>query len=135
MKLFPDCEYFGEEREDPSAPVECEYCYRYDICKKAFIEEMKKKYHIKEVDGMWEVSYELSDITDSIYNYISQIRDNLKELSQLSELVDIPIVTSGEHKEIKEEFKFTGLILSDVKKRYDSRIQIKEGDIKNGKDK
>lgn len=135
MKLFTDCDYFGEEKEDPSAPVECEECYRFEICKKAFIENMKKKYHIKEIDGMWEVSSELSDVTDSIYNHISQIRDQLKELSQLSELVDIPIVTSGSHKEIKEEFKFTRLILSDVKKRYDSRIQIKEGDIKNGKDK
>lgn len=37
MKLFEDCDYFNENQDDESAPLfeDCEYCYRYDICKKA----------------------------------------------------------------------------------------------------
>lgn len=37
MILYSDCGYFNEERNDEYAPPygECEYCYRYDICRKA----------------------------------------------------------------------------------------------------
>ena len=37
MMLYPECGYFNEERNDEYAPSygECEYCYRYDICRRA----------------------------------------------------------------------------------------------------
>lgn len=41
MKLYPDCDYFNDKREDDSAPLndECETCYRYEICKKSYDKE------------------------------------------------------------------------------------------------
>lgn len=41
MRLYPDCDYFHENRNDEYAPEDgrCESCYRYDICKQAYIEE------------------------------------------------------------------------------------------------
>ena len=35
MILYPDCDYFNEERDNQYTPPygECEECYRYDICK------------------------------------------------------------------------------------------------------
>ena len=43
MILEPNCGYFNEERDDEYAPPygECEECYRYDICKKAKIQELR----------------------------------------------------------------------------------------------
>ena len=43
MILYPDCDYFNEERDNQYAPLygECEECYRYDICKKAKIQELR----------------------------------------------------------------------------------------------
>ena len=43
MILYPDCDYFNEERDNQYAPPygECEECYRYDICKKAKIQELR----------------------------------------------------------------------------------------------
>ena len=43
MILEPKCGYFNEERNDEYAPPygECEECYRYDICKKAKIQELR----------------------------------------------------------------------------------------------
>ena len=43
MILEPNCGYFNEERNDEYAPPygECEECYRYDICKKAKIQELR----------------------------------------------------------------------------------------------
>ena len=45
MILYPDCDYFNEERDNQYAPPygECEECYRYDICKKAKIQELRAK--------------------------------------------------------------------------------------------
>lgn len=31
-----DCDYYQDERDDPSAPTCCELCYRYEICKAYF---------------------------------------------------------------------------------------------------
>lgn len=41
MRLYPDCDYFHENRNDEYAPEDgqCESCYRYEICKQACIEE------------------------------------------------------------------------------------------------
>lgn len=35
MQLYPDCDLLNKNRDQPYAPEygECEYCYRYDICK------------------------------------------------------------------------------------------------------
>ena len=44
MILEPNCGYFNEERDDEYAPPpcgKCEECYRYDICKKAKIQELR----------------------------------------------------------------------------------------------
>ena len=43
MILYPDCDYFNEERDNQYVlPYgECEECYRYDICKKAKIQELR----------------------------------------------------------------------------------------------
>lgn len=37
MKLYPDCDYFNDNRDDEFAPEDenCENCYRYEICKKS----------------------------------------------------------------------------------------------------
>ena len=50
MILYPDCDYFNEERNDEYAPPygECEECYRYDICKKAKIQELRA-----EIENGW----------------------------------------------------------------------------------
>ena len=36
-KLYPDCDYFNDERDSEFAPDdgECESCYRYEICSAA----------------------------------------------------------------------------------------------------
>ena len=41
MKLYPDCDYFNDERDSEYAPQdgECESCYRYEICRKCFDKE------------------------------------------------------------------------------------------------
>ena len=44
MIISPYCGFFKEERDDEYAPPYdmCELCYRYDICKKAEIQEVKR---------------------------------------------------------------------------------------------
>lgn len=39
MKLYPDCDYFNDERDSEFAPDTCEECYRYIICKRAYDKE------------------------------------------------------------------------------------------------
>ena len=41
MRLYPDCDYFGDKRDDELAPEDgqCESCYRHNICKKAYIKD------------------------------------------------------------------------------------------------
>ena len=42
MKLYPKCDLLiGNEPEEylEEQYIECEYCYRYEICKKAFDKE------------------------------------------------------------------------------------------------
>lgn len=41
MMISPYCGFFNEERDDEHAPPYgmCELCYRYDICKKAEMQE------------------------------------------------------------------------------------------------
>lgn len=41
MKFYNDCGYFNEEQDDEFAPQdgECEFCYRYEICKKCYDNE------------------------------------------------------------------------------------------------
>ena len=50
MILYPDCDYFNEERDNQYAHPygECEECYRYDICKKAKIQELRA-----EIENGW----------------------------------------------------------------------------------
>lgn len=51
MMLEPKCGYFNEERSDEYAPPpygECEECYRYDICKKVKIQELRT-----EIEDGW----------------------------------------------------------------------------------
>ena len=44
MMINPDCGYFNKKKDDEYAPPYdmCELCYRYDICKKAKIQETLK---------------------------------------------------------------------------------------------
>lgn len=41
MKIYPDCDYFGDRQDDEYSPQgdDCEFCYRYEICKNAFDNE------------------------------------------------------------------------------------------------
>lgn len=51
MKIYSDCDYFNENQDDEFAPQfkDCEFCYRYDICKKAYDEEHgNSKHNLKE---------------------------------------------------------------------------------------
>lgn len=46
MKLYPDCDYFGDRRDDPLGPQDsedCTFCMRYDLCKKNYEREQRKK--------------------------------------------------------------------------------------------
>ena len=58
--LEPNCGYFNEERNDEYAPSpygECEECYRYDICKKEKIQELRTKIEdgwIKTDKEIWD---------------------------------------------------------------------------------
>lgn len=59
MMLEPNCGYFNEERNDEYAPLygECEECYRYDICKKAKIQELRTEIEdgwIKSDEEIWD---------------------------------------------------------------------------------
>ena len=59
MILEPKCGYFNEERNDECAPPygECEECYRYDICKKAKIQELRTGIEngwIKSDEEIWD---------------------------------------------------------------------------------
>lgn len=39
MKLYPDCDYFGDESDSEFAPKShnCEECYRWDICIESYM--------------------------------------------------------------------------------------------------
>ena len=55
MILEPKCGYFNEEKNDEYG--ECEECYRYDICKKAKIQELRaeiKDGWIKSDEEIWD---------------------------------------------------------------------------------
>lgn len=59
MMINPYCGYFNEERDDGYAPSYgmCELCYRYDICKKAKIQELRTKIEdgwIKSDKEIWD---------------------------------------------------------------------------------
>lgn len=45
MIFYPDCDYFDDKRDDDFSPYpgECEDCYRYEICMKAWYEGNKVK--------------------------------------------------------------------------------------------
>lgn len=44
MKLYPDCDYFGDECDNEFAPGDnsCETCYRFDICFPAYLKDLKE---------------------------------------------------------------------------------------------
>lgn len=55
MILEPKCGYFNEEKNDEYE--ECEECYRYDICKKAKIQELRAEIEdgwIKSDEEIWD---------------------------------------------------------------------------------
>lgn len=59
MMLEQNCGYFNEERNDEYAPPygECEECYRYYICKKAKIQELRTEIEdgwIKSDKEIWD---------------------------------------------------------------------------------
>ncbi|MCM1220698.1 MAG: hypothetical protein NC548_40035 [Lachnospiraceae bacterium] len=43
MKLYPDCDYFNDERDSEFAPKDrdCKQCYRWEICIAAFMKDKK----------------------------------------------------------------------------------------------
>lgn len=45
MVFYPDCDYFGDERDSEYAPTgnSCEGCYRYDICQTSYLKEHPNK--------------------------------------------------------------------------------------------
>lgn len=56
MMINPYCGYFNEEKNDEYAPSygECEECYRYDICKKAKIQELRTGIEDKADKEIWD---------------------------------------------------------------------------------
>ena len=44
MILYPECGYYNEEKYDEYSPypLECENCYRYDLCKKCVDDEKEE---------------------------------------------------------------------------------------------
>lgn len=67
MMLYSECSYFNEERNDEYAPPygECEYCYRYDICRRAkTLEEL--------LDGKM-VELNFSDLSKFIFYFPDKI--------------------------------------------------------------
>lgn len=57
--ISPYCGFFNEERDDEYAPPYgmCELCYRYDICKKAKIQELRAGIEdgwIKSDEEIWD---------------------------------------------------------------------------------
>lgn len=43
MKLYPDCDYFNDEKDSEYAPLRetCEECYRWEICITAFMKDRR----------------------------------------------------------------------------------------------
>lgn len=44
--LFPDCDYWNEERDDEFSPYtlgDCKFCYRYKTCKEYYDKKQKEK--------------------------------------------------------------------------------------------
>lgn len=55
MMISPYCGFFNEERNDEYAPPYgmCELCYRYDICKKAEMQEVRTGIEDKSDKEIW----------------------------------------------------------------------------------
>ena len=75
MMISPYCGFFKEERDDEYAPPYdmCELCYRYDICKKAEIQEALvtgvEDDWIKEDRQAWEEYLKAKGINNKGDNY------------------------------------------------------------------
>ena len=99
MKLYPDCDYFNEERDNQYAPPygECEECYRYDICRRAKT--------LEELLSSKIVKLNFSDLSKLILNFPSEINTLMIQKTFDSYYIsvdDITIRKEQERKAIKE---------------------------------
>ena len=75
MILYPDCDYFNEERDNQYVPPygECEECYRYDICRRAKT--------LEELLSGKIVKLNFSDLSKFILNFPSEINTLMMQKS------------------------------------------------------
>ena len=75
MILYPDCDYFNEERDNQYASPygECEECYRYDICRRAKT--------LEELLSGKIVKLNFSDLSKFILNFPSEINTLMMQKS------------------------------------------------------
>ena len=100
MILYPDCDYFNEERDNQYAPSyeECEACYRYDICRRAKT--------LAELLSGKIVKLNFSDLSKLILNFPSEINTLMIQKSFDGYYIivdDITICKEQERKAIKIE--------------------------------
>ena len=100
MKLYSDCDYFNEERDNQYAPPygECEECYRYDICRRAKT--------LEELLSSKIVKLNFSDLSKFILNFPSEINTLMIQKSFDGYYIivdDITIRKEQERKTIKTE--------------------------------
>ena len=100
MILYPDCDYFNEERDNQYAPLygECEECYRYDICRRAKT--------LAELLSGKIVKLNFSDLSKLIWGFPSEINTLMIQKSFDGYYIivdDITIRKEQERKAIKIE--------------------------------
>ena len=89
MMLYPDCGYFNEERNDEYAPPygECEYCYRYDICKKILINENLRGVNMNEVTPKQLREYTICSEED-VYEILNRAAYTIERLREKINSID-----------------------------------------------
>lgn len=116
-KLYPDCDYFNDERDSEFAPKdgECESCYRYEICS-----EIKKstETHVKvytpRKDSILVIETYSDNISRALVNELNEIRNSIKSKFPEIRMMIIPNVKEWNFKTYEDKqyliYKLKGMI-------------------------
>ena len=80
-KLYPDCDYFNDERDSEFAPDdgECESCYRYKICSAAKKStETHMKVYTPRKDSIMVIETYSDNLSHTLMNDLNELKQSIK---------------------------------------------------------
>lgn len=91
-RIYPDCDYFKDQRDSEFAPEDgqCESCYRYDICKTAYIDSTISIKEIVPDKNKCLIMQPTIPFSEIDYRNIFRIKDLLKKEFGINNIICMP---------------------------------------------